>query len=112
MKGLRTLSLAILVTALPAAAQTFGPKKVFVIASMEGVDGIFNRASQTTSLTAPRWAESRKLMFDDVNAVVEGLLEGGASDVVVLDAYDTGQALSALDIHRKAILLSGRPMTP
>ena len=98
--------------AVEAEAQKFGNRKVFVIASMEGSDGIFNRNSQTVSLTAPRWVESRKLMTDNVNAVVDGLLAGGASDVVVLDAYDTGQAISALDIHPKAILLSGRPMTP
>jgi D-amino peptidase len=85
---------------------------VFVIASLEGVDGVFNRDTQTIPLTSPRWTESRKLMTGDVNAVTDGLFEGGASDVVVLDAYDTGQALSALDIHPRAILLSGRPMTP
>jgi D-amino peptidase len=89
-----------------------GPNKIFVIASMEGSDGIFNRQSQLTSLTGPRWQESRKLMTDDVNAVVDGLLAGGAGEVIVLDAFDTGQALSTLDIHPKAILLSGRPMTP
>lgn len=89
-----------------------GAKKVLVIAGMEGSDGIFNRQSQLTSLTAPRWQESKKLMTDDVNAVVEGLYAGGASDVVVLDAYDTGQAISTLDIHPRAVLLSGRPMTP
>jgi D-aminopeptidase len=88
------------------------PRKILVIASMEGSDGIFNRQTQLPSLTAPRWQESRKLMTDDVNATVDGLLEGGATDVIVLDAYDTGQALSTLDIHPKAILLSGWPMTP
>jgi D-amino peptidase len=82
-----------------------GPGKVLVIAGLEGSDGIFNRQTQLAPLTAPRWQESRKLMTDDVNAVVEGLLAGGAGHVIVLDAYDTGQALSTLDIHPKAILL-------
>jgi len=111
----RSLALAAAISAVltPAPAQVFaGAKRVFVIASMEGADGIFNRTSQTVSLTSPRWAESRKLMTDNVNAVVEGLFAGGATDVVVLDAYDTGQAISALDIHPKALLLSGRPVTP
>jgi len=96
----------------PLAGQFTGSRRVFVIASLEGVDGVFNRTTQTVPLTSPRWQESRQLMTGNVNAVVEGLFEGGASDVVVLDAYDTGQALSALDLHPKAILLSGRPMTP
>ncbi|MBI3684343.1 MAG: M55 family metallopeptidase [Acidobacteria bacterium] len=87
-------------------------KKILVVASMEGSDGIFNRQTQLPSLTAPRWQESRRLMTEDVNAAVDGLLAGGADEVIVLDAYDTGQALSTLDIHPKAILLSGRPMTP
>jgi D-amino peptidase len=111
--ALAALALAAVMAQDPRdTAKVPGAKKVFVIASLEGVDGIFYRATQLPSLTGPRWAESRKMMTDDVNAAVGGLFDGGATNVVVLDAYDTGQALSTIDIHPRAILLSGRPMTP
>jgi D-amino peptidase len=108
----KQLLLIFLVFAAGLSARAQERKKVMVIASLEGVDSIYNRKTQLVPLTAPRWAESRKLMTDDVNAVVDGLLDGGATEVVVLDAYDTGQTLSTLDIHPKALLLSGRPLTP
>jgi D-amino peptidase len=111
-KPLMRSGLLFLIFAAGLLPQTPTSKKVFVIASLEGVDSIYNRGTQAVSLTAPRWAESCRLMTDDVNATVAGLFDGGATEVVVLDAYDTGNALSALDIHPKAILLSGRPMTP
>jgi D-amino peptidase len=46
-----------------------------------------------------------------VNAAVEGLLAGGATDVVVWDGHDSGRTLSVLDIHPKARLLTGRPIS-
>jgi D-amino peptidase len=114
MVQIRAVILIVFATIL--AAQDPGArhsaKKVFVIASLEGSDGVLNRASQAVTFIGPRWQESRKLMTDDVNAVVDGLHDAGATEVIVLDAFDTGQVLSTLEIHPKAILLSGRPMTP
>ncbi len=52
------------------------------------------------------------LLTGEVNAAVDGLLAGGATDVVVWDGHDSGQSLSALDIHPKARLLAGRPISP
>jgi len=43
---------------------------------------------------------------------VDGLLEGGATQVVVWDGHDGGRTLSVLDIHPKARLLTGRPVSP
>jgi D-amino peptidase len=86
-------------------------KKVFMITDMEGVDGIFNSELQCNPLQSPRFEESRKLLTGEINAAVDGLLEGGATEVVVWDGHDGSKTLSTLDIHPKARLLMGTPVS-
>jgi len=106
--------LATLLTAaaLGIFAQTPKPKSVFMITDMEGVSGIFDSDLQCIPFKSPRWEESHKLLTGEVNAAVDGLLAGGATEVMVWDGHDSGQSLSALDIHPKARLLLGRPVSP
>jgi len=99
-------------SAVVGPAQTAKPKKVFMVTDMEGVDGIFNRELQCEPWKSPRWEESRKLLTGEVNAAVEGLFEGGATDVVVLDGHDSSTTLSVLDIDPRARLLEGTPLPP
>lgn len=98
--------------ALPAAGQVSKSKKIFVITDLEGVAGIFDSDTQCMPYQSPRWAESQKLLTGEVNAAVDGLLEGGATEVVVWDAHDGSRTLSVADIHPKARLLSGTPVSP
>jgi D-amino peptidase len=93
-----------------AAAQA--PKKVFVVTDLEGVDGVFNFDLQCIPYQSPRYKEAQKLLTGEVNAAVDGLLEGGATEVVVLDGHAGGRNLSTLDIHPKARLLAGQPISP
>ncbi len=87
-------------------------RKVLIMSDMEGVDGIFNWAEQCNPRKSPRWQESQKLLTGEVNAAVEGLLAGGATQVVAWDGHDGGETLSASDIHPKARLLIGSPIPP
>jgi D-amino peptidase len=87
-------------------------KKVFIITDMEGVDGIFSSELQCVPNQSPRWEESHKLLTGEVNAAVDGLLAGGATEVVVWDGHDSSRSLSTLDIHPKAQLLTGTPISP
>jgi D-amino peptidase len=91
--------------------ESAGDKKVFVITDMEGVSGIFDTDLQCLPFQSPRFEESRKLLTGEVNAAVDGLLEGGATEVVVWDAHDDSRTLSVLDIHPKARLLTGIPVS-
>jgi len=103
--------LGILGLASWAAAQTEKSRKVYMITDVEGVDGIYDSELQVMPFQSPRWEESHKLLTGEVNAAVEGLLAGGATDVVVWDGHDSGRSLSVLDIHPKARLLTGRPLS-
>jgi len=60
--------LLILAPSLATHAQTSQPKKVFMITDMEGVDGLVSCPDQCVPFTSPRWAESQKLLADEVNA--------------------------------------------
>ena len=95
-----------------AAGQTSKGKKVFVITDLEGVSGIVDSDTQCSPYQSPRWEESRKLLTGEVNAAVDGLLEGGATEVVVWDAHDGSRTLSVTDIHPRARLLTGTPVSP
>lgn len=107
------------VRAIPSASEASevpAPKrsgrKVLIMSDLEGVDGIFNSAEQCNPLKSPRWKESQKLLTGEVNAAVDGLLAGGATEVIVWDGHDGGESLSAADIHPKARLLIGSPVPP
>jgi len=97
--------LACAVNLFPQASK---PRKVLMITDMEGVDGIFDEDLQCNPWKSPRWEESRKLLTGEANAAVEGLYQGGATDVVVLDGHWAGANLSVLDIDARARLLTGK----
>ncbi len=109
----RTLGLIVfLAWTATAVAQITKSKKVFMITDMEGVDGIFNSELQCVPFKSPRWEESHKLLTGEINAAVDGLFDGGATEVVVWDGHDSSQSLSALDINPRARLLTGEPVSP
>ena len=73
-----------------------------MITDAEGVAGVC-RQDQTD----PKDADMRRLLTGEVNAAVEGFLAGGADEVIVWDAHDGSQSLSALTIHPRAKLIMG-----
>ena len=97
--------------ALLGAAENPKTRRIYVITDMEGVSGIFDTDQQCLPYQSARWEESHKLLTGEVNAAVEGLLEGGATEVVVWDGHDASRSLSVLDIHPKARLLTGTPVS-
>lgn len=102
------LTLALLFAfAVYGNAQASGAKKIFMITDMEGVSGIFDTELQCLPYKSVRWDESRKLLTGEINAAVDGLFEGGATEVVVWDGHSSGQNLSVSDIHPRARLLTG-----
>jgi len=85
-----------------ASATPQAKKTVLVITDAEGVAGICRQEQ-----TDPTNAELRQLLTGEVNAAVDGFLEGGADEVIVWDGHDGSRTLSAQTIHPKAKLLIG-----
>ena len=73
-----------------------------MITDAEGVAGVC-RQEQTDA----KDPEMRQLLTGEINAAVEGLLDGGASEVLVWDGHDGSQTLSTLTIDPRAKLITG-----
>jgi D-amino peptidase len=91
--------------ASPATAQK--PSKVFVSVDMEGIWGVV--ASEQVNSTSPEYTAARRWMAEDVNAVIAGLLEAGAGEVVVNDSHGSMRNIVADALNPKASLISGSP---
>lgn len=102
--GLRPASCLCAALCLYSATAAAQPVTIFLITDAEGVAGVC-RQDQTD----PKDAEMRQLLTGEINAAVQGFLDGGATEVIVWDGHDGSQTLSALTIHPRAKLLMGSP---
>ncbi len=88
------------------AAQKPGPK-VFISVDMEGIWGVV--AGPQTSSESPEYGSARKWMAEDVNAVIAGLIEAGAGEIVVNDSHGGMRNIIADQLDPRASLISGSP---
>lgn len=80
--------------------------RILISADMEGATGV-----TWTDDVVPgteQWQRFRRLLTGDVNAVVRGLHDGGASDVLVNEAHSSQRNLLLEDLDERARLLTGR----
>jgi D-amino peptidase len=89
----------LLLLAATAAAQK---PTIFIITDGEGVAGMCRQDQ-----VEPPSQELKQALTGEVNAAVDGFLEGGAGEVIIWDGHDGSQTLSALTIHPKAKLVIG-----
>lgn len=97
------LGLLFAILSSPAYAQ--GAKKVFICADFEGISGV--SSPDQIGGTGADYGRSRKMMADDVNAAIRGAVDGGATDIVVIDSHGTGFNLQRDDVDPHARLISG-----
>jgi len=98
---------AVLLLVAPAGvAQKKGPK-VFVSADMEGIWGIVH--TNQVSADSPEYTAGRRWMAEDVNAVIDGLFDAGAGEIVVNDSHASMRNIQADALNPKASLISGSP---
>ncbi len=104
----KRLALAVVAALLAAVgtAQSQG-LKVFVSVDMEGISGVVD--SEQTSSESREYAAARRWMAEDVNAVIAGLLQAGAGEIVVNDSHGSMRNLSPDDLRPEAVLISGSP---
>ena len=80
--------------------------KIFVSSDMEGTTGVvdWNQCSGPN----PEYDYYRQLLEAEVNAAIDGALEGGATEFLVNDSHSTMQNLRPDRLHGRAGYLSGR----
>jgi D-amino peptidase len=82
--------------------------RVYIMTDMEGVAGVLSAADYTSP--GSRYYEvGRELATQEVNAAIEGCLEAGATEILVVDGHGPGAIVPQL-LHPQARLLAGRPM--
>ena len=84
--------------------------KVLMMTDLEGVAGIVT-FDQDSHPTGKYYETAKRLLTAEVNAAVDGLLDAGAEEVLVLDMHGPG-GIWFEDLHPKAKLMHGRPLAP
>ena len=82
--------------------------RVLIGTDIEGVAGVVSFASQTGQ-DSKYYEDAKKLLTAEVNAAINGLLESGADDILVVDGHGCG-AIEFESLHPAAKLLHGRPL--
>jgi D-amino peptidase len=98
-----TISLGIWAT-VPAYA---GSKKIYVVTDLEGISGVYSFA-QTRQTDTPLARQARLFFMGDLEAVLRGLRDGGATEILVLDGHGN-QALVPELMPPGAHYITGRP---
>lgn len=83
--------------------------RVFLSADLEGIAGV-NRGAETEPF-APGWDRACRLMTAEVNAAIEGAIEGGAQEVIVNDGHWLGNNLLLEELNPLAEVISGHGRT-
>jgi D-amino peptidase len=83
---LRALALGILPAILAGSNAAGAELKIYVVTDLEGISGVFSFA-QTREPHTPLNREAREYFMGDVAAVVRGLRDAGATEIVVLDGH-------------------------
>jgi D-amino peptidase len=79
--------------------------KVFLSSDMEGTAGVVEWEQCVGD--GPAAAAGRRLLLDEVNAAIEGAIDGGASEIVVNDSHATMRNLPPDAIAGQASYISG-----
>lgn len=93
-------------TTSPRQVATPVAPRILLIYDMEGLSGQDN--IDTTVPSNPAYPSGQKLLTDDVNAVVSGLLAGGAHSVAVADGHGSSSEIDILvdQLDRRAKLVT------
>ena len=83
------------------------PLKIYIITDLEGISGVF-KFDQSREKDTPLNIQACEYFMDDIAAVVEGLRDAGATEVVVLDGHGS-QAVIPHMMNPGATYITGKP---
>ncbi len=84
--SLRQIVLLVLLIGLAVANPVTAQKKIYILTDLEGVSGVF-KFGQTREKDSPWNVQACEYFMDDLSAVIHGLLDGGATEILVLDGH-------------------------
>ncbi len=74
--------------------------RMLIVTDLEGVAGVVDK-DNWTQLHSKYYAKATRLLTNEANAAVQGFIDGGADDVIVLDGHGPG-AVDIELLHEKA----------
>lgn len=92
---------------LTFSGQGFSQVRVYVNTDLEGISGVY-KFSQTREKDTPLNLQACEYFMDDIAAVIRGLIDGGADDIVVLDGHGSQVVIPHL-MEPGATYITGRP---
>jgi D-amino peptidase len=81
--------------------------RVLIAVDMEGISGVTHWDHVKPGHT--EYTRFREIMTEEVNAAIDGALDGGATSIVVSDGHSEGRNLLIEKLHTPARLNSGSP---
>ncbi len=84
--------------------------KAYICTDLEGVAGVVSFEDQAYP-DGKYFENARKLLTGEINAAVDGLIESGVDDILIMDGHGPG-ALVYEELHPEAKLYHGRPLAP
>jgi D-amino peptidase len=80
--------------------------KIYISTDIEGTSGIVDWDQVIGD--GPDYQYGRGLLMDEVNAAIDGAMEGGATEFVVNDSHAAMRNLLPRELHGRASLITGR----
>lgn len=83
--------------------------KIYMVTDLEGVGGVVR--NEQASGEGAEYEVARSLLTKEVNAAVQGALDGGADEVLVLDGHGARSAYNFIyeELHEEAEYIMGAP---
>lgn len=83
--------------------------RIYILTDLEGVGGVVHDAQTVPG--SPLYEDARRLLTHEVNAAIEGALEGGASEIVVRDGHGANGGYNFVfeELHPAAEYIMGAP---
>ncbi len=100
------LALALVASSSKTAEQP-AVRKIYIMTDLEGASGVY-KFTQTRETDTPLALKAREYFMGDLSAVVRGLRDGGATEILVLDGHGN-QALIPHLMEPGAKYLTGLP---
>ena len=101
------LELVILIALFTCINPITAQIKIYVNTDLEGISGVY-KFEQTRQKDTPLNIQACEYFMGDVNAVVRGLRDGGATEVVILDGHGSLAVIPHL-MEPGATYITGRP---
>ena len=81
--------------------------KILISCDMEGISGVVDESQ--TDYRSQSYAATQSRLMNEINAVIEGFFDGGATEVIVNDSHGTMTNLIPEKLDQRVMFISGFP---